>query len=1141
MYKTVCRILFLFVVLLLAACGYRSLESETLRGRILVWHDWSGDEEQFLNNLLDKFIEIHPEVTIIRKVIPAEVFIDKFSRHAKASVGPDLLIADAFFARQFADAGLIQEIGGETFQTDVYRSTILDVLRNREQGQLYGLPFSLQTSALYYNKQMVTTPPTTLPALLEEAAQGKKVALDTTFLGAFWGIQAFGGQLFDAEGRVLLEEGAFANWLAWLRNAESVPNMIFSNEHDTRYHLFTSGEVAYYVGHSTELPQLQQALGEDGLGVAQLPAGPHQSAGPILQVEALMFGTASDPSERELARQLATFLTNVQQQTKLAREEIGYLPANSRVKSTQDVSEVVRILMQQSQTAVRISWRDVNEFHKLLTSGNDWYVQALEGVVEVNEVATELTEQVEPEPIAHRCPTELEGTLQVVSLSFMFEEEKTAYDKVVENFMNDCPQIIIDSPLWDDDPDIWIYNNEKFNERFIEDPPLDLSPLVKPEFLQQYIPVTVDALKYEGKLYGLPLSLDSMALYYNTNFVSEPAQVLEDLLNQADPSRPIALPISFNDAYWGAPAFGSQLFDEQRRVVLNEGGFSEWLHWLQQAQQQPGIVLLDHRKSYELFVSGQAAYFVGNMSLLNELQAQLGEKQVGVAPLPAGPLGEAGPFLQVKGLALNSQLNETQITLALEFAKYLANEESVSLLMEQAGYIPVNVKMDTSAEPAIQRFLEQAQTAIPWPYGKEMEEVEAWGEVLYEEVLVNGYDPTLTVDSFTDFVNELNGFAVEKAQKAVPCVGEGEVILWHSWTEERATTLSQIIDDFAGDCPDIKVKSKYVPAKLVPAQLSQAVEERKAPDFMLTSHEMILPLSGLIKKITPWVNETLLTQQWPNAIRAFQHKNALYGLPQRFDMMTLYYNPELINEFPLVLDELAALAMPETAVAFDSTFYGASWGVEAFGGQLFDDKGQLLPEQEKLVEWLMWLQNRQEQPGFILSANQKELEEWFTSGEVAFLAAKLDLLPTLQSALGEKKIGIGFIPWGPEEEPRGLIRVEGFLFTQAASDEQTQLALRFAQFASSQRSQTLAAKKANLVPTNKLTSLEIDNDDMEVLIYEARTQLPLPHHPALEQILAAGDMLYEDVLKHDANPTDAVEAFIKSINEGDKVSNDSER
>ena len=50
------------------------------------------------------------------------------------------------------------------------------------------------------------------------------------------------------------------------------------------------------------------------------------------------------------------------------------------------------------------------------------------------------------------------------------------------------------------------------------------------DLLLQFDPVTIDAMSFEGKLYGVPYSREGVALLYNKDLVPEPPQTWDELI-----------------------------------------------------------------------------------------------------------------------------------------------------------------------------------------------------------------------------------------------------------------------------------------------------------------------------------------------------------------------------------------------------------------------------------------------------------------------------------------------------------------------------------------------------------------------------------------------------------------------------------
>jgi hypothetical protein len=86
--------------------------------------------------------------------------------------------------------------------------------------------------------------------------------------------------------------------------------------------------------------------------------------------------------------------------------------------------------------------------------------------------------------------------------------------------------------------------------------------------------------------------------------VDAPVTTLDDLLDFANASAPVALPLTFERAYWGVSAFGgSQPADPVtedgavsvvpavEQFVVNLQAWIDWLTWLRTASANPGIWL----------------------------------------------------------------------------------------------------------------------------------------------------------------------------------------------------------------------------------------------------------------------------------------------------------------------------------------------------------------------------------------------------------------------------------------------------------------------------------------------------------------------------------------------------------------------
>ncbi|UCC54299.1 MAG: hypothetical protein JSV68_10070, partial [Anaerolineaceae bacterium] len=94
-------------VFLLVACGRSAPVNSEQEGRILLWHQWSGADEETLNELLDMFTEVNPEITVIGISHPSDSLKESFVDAATRGLGPDVMIGSQLWTPELADAQLI--------------------------------------------------------------------------------------------------------------------------------------------------------------------------------------------------------------------------------------------------------------------------------------------------------------------------------------------------------------------------------------------------------------------------------------------------------------------------------------------------------------------------------------------------------------------------------------------------------------------------------------------------------------------------------------------------------------------------------------------------------------------------------------------------------------------------------------------------------------------------------------------------------------------------------------------------------------------------------------------------------------------------------------------------------------------------
>ncbi len=249
----------------------------------------------------------------------------------------------------------------------------------------------------------------------------------------------------------------------------------------------------------------------------------------------------------------------------------------------------------------------------------------------------------------------------------------------------------------------------------------DFAPLPKRDFL----PATLAAFTYEGRLYGLPLAFKSTALFVNPKLlnggsVPETTDQLEAVCRKLKEDRPEVFCLAYEAAGFYHHAawlygFGGGIFDANGRVRLNRTENARSLafvfEWLQK-----GYIPEDATAALvaQLFNENRAAFVINGPWFLGEIDGG-GRYEVARLPVISETERRMQPFLTVDGVLISA--NTPRRDRALEFARYLAGPVGAGLRAE-IGRQTVALADDAERsriDPHLAAFREQAQDARPMP------------------------------------------------------------------------------------------------------------------------------------------------------------------------------------------------------------------------------------------------------------------------------------------------------------------------------------------------------------------------------------------------------------------------------------------
>ena len=289
-----------------------------------------------------------------------------------------------------------------------------------------------------------------------------------------------------------------------------------------------------------------------------------------------------------------------------------------------------------------------------------------------------------------------------------------------------------------------------------------LDDMATSDITDAYLPATIDQLKFDGKLYGLPESFECVALYYNTDLVKTAPKDMNEVYSvsagMASGTYGLALLSNFYHPAGFLFGFGGQLFDDQNKCILSSPETVNFLTWLGNFTTKPGLFQQnDDAAISSLFKSGKAGMVVNGPWALGDYTGALGADKVAVAPIPLiseSNNDPAKPFLGLKQMMMNNNIDGDQATLAFEFMKFFTGPESAGPLAEKNGHLPANKSIDISGNEIAQAFVKQAETATPTPTIPEMGQVWDPAGAMITAVLAGDQTPEEAAKDAQDKINK---------------------------------------------------------------------------------------------------------------------------------------------------------------------------------------------------------------------------------------------------------------------------------------------------------------------------------------------------------------------------------------------------
>ena len=285
-------------------------------------------------------------------------------------------------------------------------------------------------------------------------------------------------------------------------------------------------------------------------------------------------------------------------------------------------------------------------------------------------------------------------------------------------------QIALDGPAGVG-PDLFAAPHDKLGELVNSG---HVAPTVNPDKVKkQVLGACGQALTYEGKMYGYPVSAETYALFYNKDLIAEKdvPKTWEDLekwtkeFNAANPGK-YGFIMDVGNSYYTilfTTSSGNRLFGpsgtDTTSTNINSDASIKGMEFFQSLRSTLDVPAADVTTSMAdaAFSSGKAAmHITGPWHIKPFVDAGI---NFGVAALPALP-GDTKPCASFSGTrAMFVSAYSENVEEASKFAEFLLTDEMQQLRFALTGAMPsINTKVDS---PYIPGFLEQLDYAFPMP------------------------------------------------------------------------------------------------------------------------------------------------------------------------------------------------------------------------------------------------------------------------------------------------------------------------------------------------------------------------------------------------------------------------------------------
>jgi multiple sugar transport system substrate-binding protein len=292
--------------------------------------------------LLDRFAELHPEITVVPEAVPVADVLTKTKTAVAAGIAPDVVqlgyskLAEAL---ETLPVQSIEEIAGDEWEGHVEGITPGPVATGLWEGTVHALPYTISVPTMFYNADLFRAAgldPDDPPVTIDDVRDAAEAITEAGHHGVYFGIadtgksdyltqsviDSAGGATVDENGKVTLDSRVAIEAITEVQSL-TTDGLQPAVAVEDALAAFSAGELGMLVVSTAVLGNLQAAAaGTFELRTAGFPSfgdGHPTHSGAALVV------LSEDEAKQHAAWEFVKFLTSEEGYT-IITSQIGYLP-----------------------------------------------------------------------------------------------------------------------------------------------------------------------------------------------------------------------------------------------------------------------------------------------------------------------------------------------------------------------------------------------------------------------------------------------------------------------------------------------------------------------------------------------------------------------------------------------------------------------------------------------------------------------------------------------------------------------------------------------------------------------------------------------------------------------------------------------